>query len=159
MHSIPQIWSFLSNNQLTGTIPSSLGNLTYLEQLFVMMLTRSPRFHILLPQSVTFLTFKGIWTIINWVARFLHHLATRQHCKHCSWWLWHDLLDFIFCFPIHSIAHIWRYLNDNQLNGTIPFSLGNATQLQWLFVMMLSWSPRFHLFFPIHFSHLKAVER
>lgn len=93
-------------NQLSGTIPSSLGQLSYVTELYAVCL--SPLYN------------SGIYGPICWVVQFPLHLL-----------ICHLLINCVFqLFVKHLSNH--RYLSSNQLNGTIPSELGQLTYLNEL---------------------------
>ena len=88
---------YLESNQVTGTIPSEIGNLVYLENSYVY-----PWISIPSDNNTSILMF----------------------------------FQTQFLFIILS-----RYLNYNQLTGTIPSSIGNLVKLKWLYVLYFQFHP------------------
>ena len=111
----------LHSNQLTGSIPPSLGNLTNLQFLYDF-----GYFH-----DIDAMT--DIWTPINWMVLFQYH--------------WEISANYYGCMPldyVHNIDIMYRHMDSNHLNGTIPVSLGNLTDLEYLyvfdwFIMLIFW--------------------
>jgi len=97
------VWLFLSSNQLTGSIPTELGNLTYIEGLSLSsnQLTGS------IPASLGNLT-KLVWLF----------LSSNQ-------------LTGPIPNSLGNLTSLWQlHLSSNQLSGSIPTEFGNLTNLQ-----------------------------
>ena len=98
---------YLHGNQLTGSIPSSLGNLANLEYLYLIhnQLTGS------IPSS-------------------LGDLANLEHL-----YLGNNQLTGSIPSSLGNLTNLlWFQLQNNQLTGPIPASLGNLTSVVWLFL-------------------------
>ena len=148
------VWAFnsdMSINQLTGVIPTEIGNLHTLSNLYVVehiaIITRLTFIYRYLcnnqltgsiPSSIGSLTSltllyamcgyylmlrAGGCTQINWVDLFHHPLVAWLHLQIC--------MDG--CMICMYQWHLCRALYTNQLTGSIPLSIGNLTALMELY--------------------------
>ena len=119
----------LGGNQLTGSIPSSLGSLTNLETLILWenQLTGS------IPSSLGSLTnLEGLWLGGNQLTGSIpSSLGSLTNLEQLI--LWENQLTGSIPSSLGSLTNLeGLQLGGNQLTGSIPSSLGSLTNLEWL---------------------------
>ena len=141
----------LGFNQLSGTIPSSIGNLAQLQYLygysyFQFWSASSPILTLSIQSSLSLWLCSELLTLISWVERSHHRSEILGNFSSCMFNFVHS------CFQFRQQKHIItnsfdlnfslslslffgsRALAFNQLSGTIPSSIGDLVQLQTLYV-------------------------
>jgi Leucine-rich repeat (LRR) protein len=97
----------LGGNQLSGSIPDSLGNLSNLQSLHL-----------------------GFNELIGSIPDSIGNLSNLQNLD-----LYSNQLSGSIPDSLSNLSHLqYLRLNFNQLSGTIPNSLGNLSNLQWLYL-------------------------
>ena len=119
----------LSENQLRGTIPPELGNLTNLAVLNLF----DNRLSGTIPSELGNLSNLGSLTLFdnNLRGTIPSNLAKLNNLR----WLllWSNQLDGSIPPELGKLNNLeWLYLSDNRLSGTIPSELGNLTNLERL---------------------------
>ena len=139
------IFRLLDNNLLSGTIPSSIGKLAQLIELYVHSCFQfhqqthiktnsfNPNFSIFVWLCSVLLV------VINWVERSLHRSVILFNFANCMFILAFNsaskVTSILIFQPNYSIFVImFRQLYSNQLSGTIPSSVGYLAQLVALYV-------------------------
>jgi hypothetical protein len=113
----------LENNQLTGSIPTELGNLTNLEELWLSynQLTGS------IPSELGNL---GNLTLLNLNSNQLTGSIPTELGNLRYLWLNNNQLTGSIPTELGNLSNLrYLWLNNNQLTGTIPTELGNLTNL------------------------------
>ena len=145
----------LSENELNGTIPSELGNLTNLEML---KLSKNQLRGTIPPElgNLTNLRFLDLYenrlsgtippelgdlTDLEALALFKNNLrgtipSELSSLINLEWLLlWDNQLDGTIPSELGRLTSLrWLYLSNNRLSGTIPSELGNLTNLERLFL-------------------------
>ena len=93
-----------------------------------------------------------IWVRTNWVDPFQTLLAFLGTLKACEWWAMHaywllsgthqDCKRFESAFDMADAPmafNLCRFLNNNNLRGSIPDTLGSLVNLQRVWVMSYAW--------------------
>jgi Leucine-rich repeat (LRR) protein len=122
---------FLDSNQLGGSIPSSLGNLTNLQYLF---LDSNQLSGSIPPELGNLLNLQVLLLYSNQLSgsipSSLGNLANLQHL-----YLYSNQLSGSIPPELGNLANLQiLYLFSNQLSGSIPTSIGNLAKLQSLFL-------------------------
>ncbi|MDE0196659.1 MAG: trypsin-like peptidase domain-containing protein [Caldilineaceae bacterium] len=121
----------LSQNQLRGVIPPELGSLTNLEALNLF----ENRLSGTIPSELGNLTNLGALALFNNNLRgtIPSDLAKLNNLRYL--FLWGNQLDGSIPPELGNLTNLgWLYLSDNRLSGTIPSELGNLTNLERLFL-------------------------
>ena len=121
----------LSENQLRGTIPPELGNLSNLEVLHLF----ENRLSGTIPSELGNLSNLGALGLFNNNLRgtIPSDLAKLNNLRYL--FLWGNQLDGSIPSELGRLTNLgWLYLSDNRLSGTIPSELGNLTNLERLFL-------------------------
>ena len=137
----------LSENQLRGTIPPELGNLTNLAVLNLF----DNRLSGTIPSELGNLSNLGSLTLFdnNLRGTIPSNLAKLNNLR----WLllWSNQLDGSIPPELGKLNNLeWLYLSDNRLSGTIPSELGNLTNLERLIL----WGNQLSGAIPSELDHL-----
>jgi hypothetical protein len=119
----------LYNNQLAGTIPSTVGQMTALQQLCDELCIAVHVGFVALTKHDCF-SIAGIFLTINWLVRFQ---ALWGRCRR-----WNNCVCLCLCVSVcvcvrwstSCISWIGRSLSRNQLTGSIPNTIGQLSMLQ-----------------------------
>lgn len=121
----------LSDNELRGTIPSDLGNLTYLESLIL----AKNQLQGTIPSELGNLTYLEALTLYENQLRGsipseLGSLSSLQVLA-----LFENRLSGTVPPELAELnSLVWLLLSNNQLSGSIPIELGRLTNLNWLYL-------------------------
>jgi hypothetical protein len=124
---LQQLWLF--GNQLNGPVPASIGNLTNLQSLIL----SNNQLNSFIPASIGQLTnLQQLWLFGNQLSgpipTSIGNLTNLQQLI-----LNNNQLGGLIPASIGNLTDLQLlYLNDNQLSGPIPISIGNLTNLQIL---------------------------
>ena len=129
----------LSANQLSGTIPSSIGNLTKVQSLYVPSCIQfHQQTHISLTLStICMFRYLSQNQLSGTIPSSIGNLAQLQTLYVHSCFQFHQQTTSNSLFQpklLYFCVMIFRILFGNQLSGTIPSSIGNLTKVQSLYV-------------------------
>ena len=137
---------YLTLNQLSGTIPPSIGNLAKLQDLYVHSCFQFRQQNHIITHSCNPNFSIFVWFFFRWLNDNLLSGAIPSSIGNLVQLTW-LYVDSFFQFHQQSpsklilstqtslfIVILFRDLSSNLLTGTIPSSIGNLTQLQWLYV-------------------------
>jgi len=152
-------FSFLFSNQLIGTVPTEIGQLSSLTRLYVLYYFFSKIISICQLKLPTISIFQ--WSF--------HQPANRNH-SHRDWTAWSYVswiyVSYLICFTPESFNLNNPYLffstlNNNQLTGTIPTEIGQLSflwELSLLFFFFLSSLCAFYSYF-FQLSRKQSADR
>ena len=81
------LYRWLDSNQLSGTIPSSIGNLNSLTKLYVFDMKELQYYKWM---NIDILFCIEIWIAINWMEQYHHQLETWLHWNICTYLIWNN---------------------------------------------------------------------